>query len=66
MKCHFDSDRIFKDLMADDSFSPHLGYPNLLPIAFGFIDERDTQTLDAYATMIKDELWTKFGLRSLS
>lgn len=43
LRYHFDTnDRLFKDILADSTFSPHLGYPNLLPLAFGFIDVRDT------------------------
>lgn len=39
LKHHFDSnDKIYKDVLNDGSFSPHLGYPNLFPIAFGFVD----------------------------
>lgn len=66
-KYHFDpDDKIFKDVLIDESFSPHLGYPNLFPIAFGFIDPTKTDILDAYVNMIKKELWTNHGLRSLS
>ncbi|CAD8112954.1 unnamed protein product [Paramecium sonneborni] len=66
-KYHFDpDDKIFKDVLIDESFSPHLGYPNLFPIAFGFIDPTKTDILDAYVSMIKKELWTNHGLRSLS
>lgn len=31
-------DKIYKDLLIDETFSPHFGYPNLFPIAFGFVD----------------------------
>ncbi|CAD8129175.1 unnamed protein product [Paramecium sonneborni] len=38
-KYHFDSDdKIFKDVLIDGSFSPHLRYPNLFPITFGIIE----------------------------
>jgi len=66
-KYHFDpDDKIFKDVLIDGSFSPHLGYPNLFPIAFGFVDPTKTDILDSYVNMIKKELWTNHGLRSLS
>lgn len=52
--------------MIDETFSPHFGYPNLFPIAFGFIDSTKTEILDAYVAAIKKELWTSHGLRSLS
>ena len=53
-------------MLIDNSFSPHLGYPNLLPLAFGFIDADDEETLNAYVQMMKEELWSNHGLRSLS
>lgn len=58
------SDKIYKDLLADNTFSPHIGYPNLFPIAFGFVE--DEEVLDAYVYLMKEELWSSHGLRSLS
>lgn len=59
-------DKIFKDVMIDNSFSPHLGYPNLLPLAFGLVDPEENETLDAYVSLMRGELWSNSGLRSLS
>jgi mannosyl-oligosaccharide glucosidase len=69
------SDFIYKDLLIGTSaenkdtvkFSPHIGYPNLFPIAFGFIDVNDTPILDAYLKLIESpNLWSEYGIRSLS
>ena len=66
-KYHLDPlDNIYKDVLIDGSYSPHLGYPNLFPIIFGFIDPTNTDILDSYVKMIRKELWTNYGLRSLS
>lgn len=77
------SDHIYKDLLVTQrrvkipttQYSPHIGYPNLLPFAFGYlsiifssmIDESNTEVLNAYLNLLKsDMLWSKYGIRSLS
>jgi mannosyl-oligosaccharide glucosidase len=67
-------DLLFKDLLVhvNDSkivkHSSHLGYPNLLPIIVGLIDEANTTILDAQIRFMSDKkgIWSEYGLRSLS
>ena len=66
-------DLLYKDLISDSNslktafFSPHVGYPNLLPLAFGLV-KSGTQEMTAILNVIsnKNILWTEYGLRSLS
>eukprot|EP01016_Furgasonia_blochmanni_P038008 TRINITY_DN4545_c0_g1_i1.p1 TRINITY_DN4545_c0_g1~~TRINITY_DN4545_c0_g1_i1.p1 ORF type:complete len:689 (-),score=121.57 TRINITY_DN4545_c0_g1_i1:111-2177(-) len=66
-------DHLYKDVLKDslgvnkDIFSPHLGYPNLFPLIFGYISKDDPEfraTLDFIAN--EKEIWSKYGLRSLA
>lgn len=34
-KYFISADSTYRDIASDDSFSPHFGYPNILPLAFG-------------------------------
>jgi hypothetical protein len=48
------TDNLYKDLLVDrysgvESFSPHRGYVNLLPLALGMISPENSQALEAYA-----------------
>jgi len=60
-----------EDLIYKDSdgtkFSPHIGYDNLFPLFFGFI-ETDSKELESVLNLISDErkLWSLAGIRSLS
>ena len=68
------STKSFKDLLIDNnrndpeiSHNSHEGYPSLLPLAFGMLDNNSTE-LEGTLNLIYNEnkLWTKYGLRSLS
>lgn len=68
----FDSkEKIFKDVMSlieNDElvFNENFGYINLFPLFFGY--NQDLESLKQYFKKIMDyeELWTDFGIRSLS
>ncbi|KAL4499136.1 hypothetical protein ABPG72_017038 [Tetrahymena utriculariae] len=68
---HIDS--LYKDIISSIrnlrqvEFSPHFGYPNLLPLAFGIVKD-DGYQLQTLMKRIQDQniLWTDYGLRSLS
>ena len=48
-------------------FSPHIGYVTLFPLIHGVLESEDPAFEKLLATMRdENELWTKFGLRSLS
>jgi mannosyl-oligosaccharide glucosidase len=66
------TDKLYKDLLidrnsGDESFSPHRGYVNLMPLALGMINPNNTEVIDAYSEFMRDEktIWTPYGLRSL-
>jgi GH15 family glucan-1,4-alpha-glucosidase len=44
----------------------HKGYITLFPIFFGLIQVEDQHVLRAYHDLMKKELWSDFGLLSLS
>lgn len=67
-----DKEQIYKDIISNKrslskiEYSPHFGYPNLLPLAFGLVENKEEIT--AVISRIKNPniLWTDHGLRSLS
>jgi mannosyl-oligosaccharide glucosidase len=74
LKTHlFDKeDHLYKDKLINLSdksfmFSFHLGYPNLMPLIFGMIDDNSTE-LDAALNFLSNPstIWTDYGLASLS
>ncbi|EAS00773.2 mannosyl-oligosaccharide glucosidase (macronuclear) [Tetrahymena thermophila SB210] len=68
-----DRDSLYKDIISSNrslksvEFSPHFGYPNTLPLAFGIVKD-DGYQLQTLLKRIQDQnfLWTDYGLRSLS
>lgn len=44
----------------------HKGYITLFPILFGLVQIEDLHILKAYHDLVKKELWSDFGLLSLS
>lgn len=71
-KLHWDEERqLYSDLSifenGDLEFVKHKGYVNLFPLIFGFI-EKNSAKLKATLDLIEapNELWTEYGLRSLS
>ncbi|KAL4449892.1 hypothetical protein ABPG74_015011 [Tetrahymena malaccensis] len=68
-----DRDSLYKDIISSTrslkstEFSPHFGYPNLLPLAFGIVKD-DGYQLQTLMKRMQDQniLWTDYGLRSLS
>lgn len=48
-------------------FSPHRGYPNLLPLALGMLDRNQAEVIRQHLLFMRDEktIWTPYGLRSL-
>lgn len=69
------SDLLFKDILYDlndtnktSVYSPHKGYANLFPLALGLISPYNDTLLEAQIDFMSDplEIWTEFGLRSLS
>ena len=59
------ADNTFRDIAADSSFSPHFGYPNILPIAFG-VPVYGSPEYNATITKLKEELDTGKGIASIS
>ena len=58
-------DRTYRDISKDEKFSPHFGYPNILPIAFG-IPTFGSDEYNATIKKIKEELDIDKGLTSIS
>ncbi len=48
--------------------SPHLGYPNFIPLSLGMIDPSDDFLLSKHAQALRNTttLWSLYGIRSLS
>ena len=60
-------DNLYKDRGLNNTFSKHLGYVNLFPLFFGYLDVNSEAFL-ATLKLIEDEkfLGSNFGVRSLS
>lgn len=52
----------------EQTHNPHVGYINLFPIIFGFIDINDTSSIENIMKFLssENELKSRFGIRSLS
>lgn len=66
-------DAVYKDIISktnqlkECAFTTHFGYPNLLPIAFGIIQDGSQSLKNTIEKMTDPNiLWSDYGLRSLS
>ena len=58
-------DNSYRDIDANEKFSEHFGYPNILPIAFG-IPVYGSPEYNGTISKVKEELDIGVGLASLS
>jgi len=54
-----------KDFDTHHNFSSHIGYPNMLPLAFGIL-EYGSSRYNASIKAIREHLDTNYGLSSIS
>ena len=64
---------LFYDLLVNKEqqieYSPHLGYPNFIPLGLGMLDPvKDLAILNAHAQALLDPstIWSQYGIISLS